>query len=127
MKEIKKRIDAMTVMSACASSKSFAWPLLSVADDKKQMIGFAMRACNGESFRSLGSVAGITKTFPRWTRLQLAETALDFVGKVRELAKNKVIINDFNPSNFLVDRNCKVSMIDCDSYQIPDKNGNPLS
>ena len=126
MDEIKKRVDAMTKLSICANLKHLAWPLLPVADDKKQMIGFAMRACNGESFRALGNVAGITKTFPKWNRLQLAQTALDFVVKVRELAKNNVIINDFNPSNFLVDRNCRVSMIDCDSYQIPDKNGKPL-
>lgn len=126
MREIQKRLDCMIYNSACAGMKYLAWPLLSVADDKKEMIGFAMRACEGESFRSLGSVAGIAKTFPRWTRLQLAETALDFVVKVHALAKNNVIINDFNPSNFLVDRNCKVSMIDCDSYQIPDKYGKPL-
>ncbi len=126
MKEIKKRVEAMTNLSACTNAKHLAWPLLPVADDKKQMIGFAMRACSGESFRSLGSVAGITKAFPKWDRLQLAETALDFVVKVRELAKNGVMINDFNPCNFLVDQNCRVSMIDCDSYQIPDQNGNPL-
>ena len=126
MKEIKKRVEAMTNLSACTNLKHLAWPLLPVADDRKQMIGFAMRTCSGESFRSLGSVAGITKAFPKWDRLQLAETALDFVVKVRELAKNGVIINDFNPCNFLVDQNCRVSMIDCDSYQIPDQNGNPL-
>lgn len=126
MKEIRKRVEAMTILSACTNSKHLAWPLLPVADDKKEMIGFAMRACNGESFRSLGCVAGIAKVFPKWSRLELAQSALDFVVKVRELAKNGVIINDFNPSNFLVDRNCRVSMIDCDSYQIPDKNGTPL-
>ena len=88
MREIQKRLDCMIHNSACAGMKYLAWPLLIVADDKKEMNGFAMRACNGESFRSLGSVASITRTFPGWTRLQLAETALDFVIKVRELAKN---------------------------------------
>ena len=126
MNEIKKRVEAMTKLSTCTSLKHLAWPLLPVADGKKQMIGFAMRACTGESFRSLGNIASIAKAFPKWNRLHLAQTALDFVVKVRELAKNNVIINDFNPSNFLVDRNCNVSMIDCDSYQIPDKNGKPL-
>ena len=46
--------------------------------------------------------------------------------KVHELAKNDVMINDFNPCNFLVDQNCSVLMIDCDSYQVPDKYGKPL-
>lgn len=126
MREIKTRVEAMTKLSACTGLKHLAWPRLPVADDRKQMIGFAMRACGGESFRSIGTIANIKKVFPKWTRLQLAETAVDFVVKVRELAANGVIINDFNPSNFLVDRNCNVSMIDCDSYQIPDKKGNPL-
>lgn len=126
MREIQKRIGCMIQNSACASMKYLAWPLLSVADDQKQMIGFAMHSCGGESFRALGNVANIRKTFPAWNRLQLAKTALDFVEKVNELAKNNVIINDFNPQNFLVDSNCHVSMIDCDSYQITAPNGTTM-
>ena len=127
MRENRKRVDAMLKIPACKNMKHLAWPLLPVADNRKEMIGFAMHACNGESFRTLGNAAAIRKKFPKWNRIQLAETALDFVMKVHKLAAAGVLVNDFNPSNFLVDRNCQVSMIDCDSYQIPGPNNTVLT
>ena len=99
---------------------SFALPELLVFDESKKIIGFAMYKCEGVSFRALSGIAGIKRHFPDWTRRELALTALDFVSKLRFLQDNGVQINDFNPSNFLVDRNCNVSFIDCDSFQIID-------
>lgn len=105
----------------CTKS-SFAWPVMPVFDKNKKIIGFAMFKCEGVSFRALGSIAGIKRYFPDWTRRELTLTALDFVSKLRVLQNNGVQINDFNPSNFLVDRNCNVSFIDCDSFQISEVN-----
>ena len=51
MNEIRRRVDVMSGMTACVKRKCLAWPLMPVADDNKRMIGFAMRACGGESFR----------------------------------------------------------------------------
>lgn len=99
-----------------------AWPVMPIFDKNKTIIGFAMYKCDGVSFRALGSIAGIKRYFPDWTRRELALTALDFVKKLRNLQKSGVQINDFNPSNFLVDRNCNVSFIDCDSFQIAEGN-----
>ena len=45
--------------------------------------------------------------------------AQDFLTKLQYLASKKILVNDFNPANFLVDRNGHVSFIDCDSFQIP--------
>ena len=35
------------------------------------------------------------------------------------LARHRVLVNDFNPDNFLVDPSGNVRLIDCDSFQIP--------
>jgi len=42
------------------------------------------------------------------------------------LARHKVLVNDFNPGNFLVDKTGVVRLIDCDSFQIPVDGGEPL-
>lgn len=104
------------------AKNSFAWPVIPICDNRKQMIGFGMYKCKGVSFRTLGSIASIKRNFPEWTRRELTLTALDFVRKLQFLQSNGVQINDFNPSNFLVDADCNVSFIDCDSFQITDQN-----
>ena len=113
MLKLQRKLDF-----ANCNKSSFAWPVMPVFDKNKKIIGFVMFKCEGVSFRALGSLAGIKRHFPDWTRRELALTALDFVSKLRILQKNGAQVNDFNPSNFLVDRNCNVSFIDCDSFQI---------
>ena len=119
-----KRLTAMCkirdqISPRCTTAKkSFAWPVTLVFDRNRQIIGFGMCKCDGVSFRTLGNVKKIQQYFSRWTRRELALTALDFVRKLKFLYSHGVLVNDFNPSNFLVDENCNVSFIDCDSFQI---------
>ena len=115
-----ERLLALFKLGRKLKQSYFAWPEMLVFDKNKKVIGFAMYKCEGVSFRVLGSIATIKQHFPDWTRRELALTALDFISKLRVLQDNGVLVNDFNPSNFLVDRNCNVSFIDCDSFQIAD-------
>lgn len=52
--------------------------------------------------------------------------ALNFLDAVRMLAKHRVLVNDFNPGNFLVDGMGVVRLIDCDSFQLPVEGGEPF-
>lgn len=124
--ELNARIEAMTKIQDFYNTEQmgpfFAWPRMTVWDKQKKMIGFAMHRCTGSSFLPLlGGPASVKKAFPGWDRRNLLLTAIDFVKKVEFLAAHGVLINDFNPANFLVDKDSNVSFIDCDSYQIPDK------
>ena len=123
MREIRQRIQDMVRISALAKCNFLAWPLMPVFDSKQQIIGFVMRKCEGASLLALRGPANIKKNFPHWDRADLAKTALDYVEKMKKLAACNVLVNDFNPSNFLVDKNGKVSFIDCDSFQVPSSNG----
>lgn len=123
MRDIRRRIQDMSRISALSGANFLAWPVLPVFNEQQQIIGFVMRKCEGFSFLALRGPAYINKYFPNWDRYDLAKVALDYVEKVQELVKHKVFINDFNPSNFLVDKNGKVSFIDCDSFQIPASSG----
>lgn len=120
---LSNRLDDMLRLGL-SNNACLAWPRLAVFDSGRKPIGFAMNKCVGRSFYSLGGgPASVRQAFPKWDRLQLAQTALDFVTKVRQLARHGIFINDFNPNNFLVNDKCEVSFIDCDSFQVPTRNG----
>ena len=125
MQMIHERIKAMCKIEAMKNCAAFAWPIFPVYADahRKEFIGFVMRKCSGKSLAMMRSAAQVQNFFPHWDRKSLALAALDFVKKVHLLASNGILINDFNPSNFLLDKDCKVYFIDCDSYQITEKNG----
>ena len=124
MQNMQRRLKDMLTFSSCLKKDFLAWPQMEVRDAQKATIGFLMRKVEGKTFqRFQGGPAIIQKTFPSWTRKELALTALDFVQKVRFLAAQGILVNDFNPANFLVNEQCQVRFIDCDSYQIPGKNG----
>ena len=121
---IAARLNAMLANKACAKMPGVAWPLMPVFDAQKNMIGFVMRACKGIPFQSLfAGPKSVQAKFPHWTRRELARTALAFVNRCHELGEAGVLVNDFNPANFLVDEQCNVSFIDTDSYQLVDSNG----
>ena len=124
MNEIRDRLVAM-LNSPCAKMEFLAWPVMLVFSDphRKNLAGFAMRKCVGKSVNSIKSVACVERYFTGWDRKDLAAVALDFARKVELLAQNNVLINDFNPQNFLINADRTVSFIDCDSYQIKDKHG----
>ena len=123
-----QRVKAMVAIAACRDKgKSFlGWPCVPFFDRSRSFLGFAMYRCSGKPFHVFnGGVNSIRRNFPNWTRKHLLLTAIDFVSKVRFLAEKGVLVNDFNPANFFVDENCRVSFIDCDSYQIPSAHGAP--
>lgn len=123
MGELRERIKDMVNLANCANMQFLAWPIMPAMNERKEIVGFVMRKCSGNSFLTLRGPRFIKQHFHGWTRRQLALTALDYVKKVRLLAANDVLINDFNPANFLVNDKCEVTFIDCDSYQIPSQNG----
>lgn len=127
MKDIRARISDMLQLeknNGLGQCKWLAWPRMALFNAKGEVIGYLMNKVTGVSFRSLGGgPAQVTKCFPRWDRMKLYQTALDFVKKIKKLADNGIYVNDFNPNNFLVDAQCEVAFIDCDSFQIPSSKG----
>lgn len=119
--KIRKRITSMLIHSE-GIKFDISWPKGGVFNEKKEIIGFVMPIQSGLSFSSLGCVASINRNFPNWDRSDLVQVALNFVKLLRELADNNIIVNDFNPGNFLVNEDHKVSFIDCDSFQFKHNN-----
>lgn len=124
--QTRDRIEAMLANRRFATMPGIAWPLMPVFADanRGKMIGYVMRACSGVPFQSLFYGAKhLKKRFPTWTRVDLARVAKEVVSRVAELGEAGICVGDFNPENFLVDKDGHVSFIDTDSFQINDGSG----
>ena len=122
-KAIVERLRDMLSIGALRKDHDIAWPQMPVYDADKRVAGFVMRAVKGSSFRSLQGAAQIQRLFPGWDRKDLALVARNFLAKMQLLADNGVLVNDFNPAHFIVGKDHRARLIDCDSYQIPSANG----
>ena len=113
------RLNAMLSIGDCRKAEFLAWPQMPVFDSQKKVIGFVMPRANGRTLRALYAPSQVKRFFPGWDRLHVTKVALNLVEAVRMLARHRVLVNDFNPGNFLVDTRGKITLIDCDSFQIP--------
>ena len=114
-----ERLNAMLSLEDCRKADFLAWPQMTVFDSNKKVIGFVMPKANGRTLRALYAPCQVKRFFPGWDRLHVAKVALNLVNAVQMLARHRVLVNDFNPDNFLIDKHGKVTLIDCDSFQIP--------
>lgn len=113
------RLNAMLALEECRKADNLAWPQMPVFDEANKAIGFVMPRATGRTLRALYAPCQVKRFFPGWDRLQVTKVALNLVNAVQMLARHRVLVNDFNPDNFLIDKFGKVTLIDCDSFQIP--------
>jgi len=117
--EYREKIEAMIGIKDEFKDFPVCWPLLSVFDQEKNWIGYAMQRGIGAPMRYLAHAVAYRKHFPYLDRTLLLEYLVSFVRNILFLQEKGVFIGDYNMLNFLCDtRSDKVTMIDCDSYQI---------
>ena len=127
MATFRERIAAMLALHECGNADFLAWPRMPVMDRQGDIIGFAMNRCTGRTLRALLAPCQVRRFFPGWNRIHVTQVAINFLDAVRMLARHHVLVNDFNPSNFLVDIHGQIRLIDCDSFQIPLPGKPPLT
>jgi serine/threonine protein kinase len=106
---------------------SIAWPNALLFKDVgcSQRIGFLMPAVDTKIFRKAMSYmdpSDRTRLFGggfNWKYLHTA--AFNIVSSVAAIHQKGYCIGDINESNVLVARNALVTLIDCDSFQVPDR------
>ena len=118
-----ERLNAMLALEECRKAAFLSWPQMPVFDGNKKMIGYVMPKAEGRTLRALYAPRQVQRFFPGWDRLNVAEVALNLVNAVQMLARHRVLVNDFNPDNFLINKHGKITLIDCDSFQIPNSHG----
>lgn len=117
------RLNAMLALEDCRQADFLAWPQMPVFDEAGKVIGYVMPKASGRTLRALYAPCQVRRFFPGWDRLQVTQVALNLVNAVQMLARHRVLVNDFNPDNFLIDKQGQVTLIDCDSFQIPCSEG----
>lgn len=120
---LERRLRDMIGIQEIKQNDAFAWPLMLVYDKDRRIAGFVMRSVRGTSLMALQGQQQIARFFPTWNRKDLALVAEDFLEKVRLLVRHGILVNDFNPRNFIVGKDHRVRFIDCDSFQIPASKG----
>jgi DNA-binding helix-hairpin-helix protein with protein kinase domain len=113
------KIEAMIGLKEQFTNTDVCWPLLSVYDSSKQWIGYAMKQGTGIQMRYLAHGVAYRKHFPNLNRVILCQFLLSFIKNIEALHSRNIYICDYNLMNFLCDQEKnKVTMVDCDSYQM---------
>jgi DNA-binding helix-hairpin-helix protein with protein kinase domain len=99
-------------LSDCA-----AWPSF-LLFDHKQPRGFVMRAVGGKEVHHVYGSRDRVVDFPGRNWDFLVNTARNCAAAFDEVHSIGAVIGDVNEGNFLVQANGRVTLIDCDSFQI---------
>ena len=124
-KQVKiERSQKLNFMMRCKQfhhHKRFAWPSCSIFSQKKEFIGYAMSPRHGLPLTRC--FLPTVKDLGAWDRLLMVRTCLNIIEGLEELHQEQILVGDLNESNLLINpSNADVFFIDCDSYQIINKN-----
>jgi len=121
---LQEKVEAMCKLgkednNALRNNRCLSWPLISVFDEKKQWIGYAMYRAKGQPMFKLAHTMLYKKNFPGLDRNKLTAYLINLLEVTRFLHRRGVMIGDCNLQNILCDPNSDaVTLIDCDSYQV---------
>lgn len=97
------------------------WPLALLYNGRGEWMGFLMARAPGveldrTSFHPGRDNSSITAQ--GWTRKSLALVAANIADIFSRMHEQGILMGDVNPRNFVVERDCTVHLVDCDSYQM---------
>lgn len=117
--ELRAKTQAMIDMRDKFDQPCLSWPRMSVFDDKRQWIGYAMRRAQGRPMTHMAHAKAYPKHFPTLDRIQIAAYMLSLLEAVRSLHRVGICIGDYNFNNVMcTPGTSQVTLIDCDSYQM---------
>jgi DNA-binding helix-hairpin-helix protein with protein kinase domain len=108
---------------------SFAWPSELVTDEQGQVAGFLMPHIDYRTsvpLFKLYNPRDRLQTWPGFTWDYLLRVAANLAGTVAALHARGYVVGDLNESNILVTNTALVTLVDCDSMQVPVSGGGTL-
>jgi serine/threonine protein kinase len=103
-----------------------AWPTDRVLDTTGRCVGFLMPRINQEDnvpLFKLYNPKDRSQTAPGSSWRYLLQTATNLASAVAVLHEGGYVVGDLNESNVLVSNSALVTLVDCDSMQVPSDNG----
>lgn len=117
--QLEQKIGEMIKLKDKFNHSSVCTPLLSVYNDQRKWIGYAMKRGDGVPMTKLAHAVLYKKHFPHLDRSHVACYLVNFINEVALLHSMNIYIGDFNLNNVLCDPTSNnVTLIDCDSYQL---------
>lgn len=116
---LEEKVEAMRSMRHLFSNLNTGWAAISVFDENRQWIGYAMPKVEGQTMRSLAHAILYQRHAPNLTRRDIATMMVSWLKTIKKLHAHNIMIGDYNLSNFMWNPSTlEVGFIDCDSYQI---------
>jgi DNA-binding helix-hairpin-helix protein with protein kinase domain len=107
-----KGLVSKSVSSMCAWPKSPLW------NSQRKLVGFTMPIVSGSEVHELYNPKQRQIKFPKVEWNHLVRVARNCSAAFDEIHSMGAVIGDVNEGNILVKENCKVYLIDCDSYPL---------
>lgn len=106
---------------------SLAWPAGLLYDSKHKLAGYLMPHIHAAvPLLDVFNPRRRLMTLPRFDRRYLHRTARNLSATIAALHQRGYVVGDLNESNVLVTPAALISMIDTDSFQVPEKRGNQI-
>jgi DNA-binding helix-hairpin-helix protein with protein kinase domain len=94
--DLKGKTEAMIGLKNSFVTQAVSWPLLSVFDDRKNWVGYAMRRANGVPMARLAHAMAYQKSFPKLDRGQVLGYLLSLLRAVQSLHRAGVRVGDYS-------------------------------
>ena len=116
---LQHKIDTMVSMRNSMEDMPIVWPRLKVYSENGKWIGYAMRRAVGVPMVNMAHAMLYKKHFPQMDRKKVVDYLCNLLVVIESLHKKHIFIGDFNLNNIFLDpKSSRVTLIDCDSYQI---------
>lgn len=120
------KLRNMLVLSSPKLTDISAWPInLIKKKDSENIQGIILPFASGHEMHTIYGPTERKLTLPEATWEFLLFVARNLAIAFDTVHSHKVVIGDVNEKNFMVDQKAIVKIIDCDSFQIPSRNGTP--
>ncbi|MEH6577383.1 MAG: kinase [Amphritea sp.] len=118
--QLQDKVQAMILLKdQFKHNRNLSWPLLSVFDENKKWVGYAMYKSEGIPMFKLAHAMLYARHFPGLDRQQIVSYLVNLIRQIMDLHKRGVMIGDYNLNNILCTPGIdSITLIDCDSYQL---------
>lgn len=118
--ERESKVEALISLDSGNLESSCCWPLQAIRDDHNRVVGFTMRCADSTAkpVHNLFTPISRRQTFPRADWRFLIRTATNIARAFAVCHERGVVIGDVNENGILVSQDSKVTIIDCDSFQV---------
>ena len=101
---------------------SIAWPIAAIYENK-QFVGFSMPKVDGFTVHEVLQPNQRLLKHPQWNHRHVYRIARNIATAVAALHRKGYVIGDINFKNILCNNHALVTLIDCDSMQVPALDG----